>query len=140
VHERIQSISHQGKQVLLVDLSNCSAVAVEKIVRAVSDYVTAQLGSVLLLVDFTGASFNQEGLSAMKRIRGLRQTQDQEVDMGRSMHSRPGWIIFLVNTESQVSNTSPHLVHPMRCHSPQIAQLGGYPVKGSSYQQNHQVI
>jgi hypothetical protein len=67
VHERIQSISHQGKQVLLVDLSHCSAVDVEKIVRTVPDYVTAQpLGSVLLLVDFTGASFNQEGLRAMK--------------------------------------------------------------------------
>ena len=67
MHERIQSICHQGKQVLLVDLSNCSAVDVEKIVRAVPDYVTAQpLGSVLLLVDFTGASFNQEGLRAMK--------------------------------------------------------------------------
>ena len=67
MHERIQSICHQEKQVLLVDLSNCSAVDVEKIVRAVPDYVTAQpLGSVLLLVDFTGASFNQEGLRAMK--------------------------------------------------------------------------
>jgi hypothetical protein len=36
-------------------------------VRAVPDYVTAQpLGSVLLLVDFTGASFDQEALRAMK--------------------------------------------------------------------------
>jgi hypothetical protein len=66
-HEPIQSISHQGKQVLLVDLSNCPAVEVEKIVRGVPDYVTAQpLGSVVLLVDFTGASYNQEGLRAMK--------------------------------------------------------------------------
>ena len=65
--ERIQSISHRGKRVILADLSNCSAVEVEKIVRAVPDYVTAQpLGSVLLLVDFTGASFNEEGLRAMK--------------------------------------------------------------------------
>jgi hypothetical protein len=49
------------------DLSNRSAVDVENIVRAVPDYVTAQpLGSVRLLVDFTGASFNQEGLRAMK--------------------------------------------------------------------------
>jgi hypothetical protein len=67
VPERIQSISHRGKRVILADLSNCSAVEVEKIVRAVPDYVTAQpLGSVLLLVDFTGASFNEEGLRAMK--------------------------------------------------------------------------
>jgi len=67
VHERIQSISHQGKQVLLVDCSNCSALDVEKIMRAVPDYVTSQpLGSVLLFVDFTGASFDQEALRAMK--------------------------------------------------------------------------
>jgi hypothetical protein len=36
-------------------------------VRAIPDYVTAQpLGSVLLLVDFTGASFDQDALRAMK--------------------------------------------------------------------------
>ena len=67
MHERIQSISDQGKQVLVADLSKCSAVDVEKLERAVPDYVTAQpLGSVLLLVDFTGASFDQEALRAMR--------------------------------------------------------------------------
>jgi hypothetical protein len=67
VRERIQSISHQGKQVFLADCSNCSAVDVEKIVRAVPDNVTVQpLGSVLLLVDFTGASFDQGALMAME--------------------------------------------------------------------------
>jgi hypothetical protein len=67
VHERIQSIRHQGKQVVLVDLSNCSAVEVGKIVGVVPEHVTAQpLGSVLLLVDFSGASFDQEALRAMK--------------------------------------------------------------------------
>ena len=67
MHERIQSISHLGKQVFLADCSNCSAVDVEKTVRAVPDYVTVQpLGSVLLLVDFTGASFDQGALMAMK--------------------------------------------------------------------------
>ena len=67
MHERIQSISHQAKQVLLADCSNCSAPDLEKIMRAVPDYVTSQpLGSVLLLVDFTAASFDQEALRAMK--------------------------------------------------------------------------
>jgi hypothetical protein len=67
VRERIQSISHQGKQVFLADCSNCSVVDVEKIVRAVPDNVTVQpLGSVLLLVDFTGASFDQGALMAME--------------------------------------------------------------------------
>ena len=67
MHERIQSISHQGKEVLLADFSNCSAVEVGKLARAVPEYVTVQpRGSVLLLVDFTGASFDQESLRAMK--------------------------------------------------------------------------
>jgi hypothetical protein len=67
VHERIQLINHQKKQILLVDLSNCSAVEVEKIARAAPEYITTQpRGSVLLLADFTGASFNQEALRAMK--------------------------------------------------------------------------
>jgi hypothetical protein len=35
MHERIRLINHHGKQVLEVDLSNCSAVEVEKIARAV---------------------------------------------------------------------------------------------------------
>ena len=67
VHERIRTVIHQGKQVVLVDFSNSSAIEVEKLARAVPDYVTAQpLGSVLLLVDFTGASFDQDALTAMK--------------------------------------------------------------------------
>jgi hypothetical protein len=67
VHERIQFISHQKRLILLVDFSKCSAFEVEKIARAAPDTVTAQpRGSVLLLADFTGASFNEEALRAMK--------------------------------------------------------------------------
>jgi hypothetical protein len=67
MHDRICIISHERKQVLLVDFSDRSAVEVEKIARAVPEYVTTQpRGSVLLLVDFTGASFNQDALRAMK--------------------------------------------------------------------------
>jgi len=67
VHERIHFISHQKKEILLVDFSNCSAVEVEKIARAAPETVTAQpRGSVLVLSDFTGASFNEEALRAMK--------------------------------------------------------------------------
>jgi hypothetical protein len=40
MHERIRFISHQGKQILLVDLSNCSSTQVERIARTVPDYVT----------------------------------------------------------------------------------------------------
>ena len=64
---RVRFIAHHGKQILLIDLTNCTAAEVEKIIRAVPELVTTQLrGSVLILSDFTGASFDQEGLRAMK--------------------------------------------------------------------------
>ena len=37
--ERIGIISHNGKQILAVDLSNCSAAEVEKTVRALPEVV-----------------------------------------------------------------------------------------------------
>ena len=65
--ERIRFINHQGKKILFVDLSKCSPKEVEKIARIVPDYVTVQpRGSVLILTDFTGASFDQEALRTMK--------------------------------------------------------------------------
>jgi len=67
VVHRIRFITHQAKLILLVDLSNCSAGEVEKIVRAVPEVVTTrQRGSVLILSDFTGASFDEEAVRAMK--------------------------------------------------------------------------
>ena len=63
----IHFINHQGKQVLLIDLSNCSAAEVEKIFRAVPEIVTTHpRGSVLILSDFTGASFDPEAVRVMK--------------------------------------------------------------------------
>jgi hypothetical protein len=67
MHQRIRFITHQGKQILLVDLSKCSASEVEKIARAFPEYVMTQpRGSVLVLSDFTGASFDQAAVWAMK--------------------------------------------------------------------------
>ena len=67
MHERIRFIDHNGKKILLVDLSNCPAKDVEKITRAVPDHVTMQpRGSVLVLTDFIGAAFDREALRAMK--------------------------------------------------------------------------
>jgi hypothetical protein len=66
-HERIRFITHEGKSILLVDFSNCSASEVEKISRRVPDHVTVQpRGSVLILSDFTGASFDPDALMTMK--------------------------------------------------------------------------
>ena len=52
---------------MLIDFSNCSAREVEEIARRVPDYVTTQPAqSVLILTDFTGASFEKHALLAMK--------------------------------------------------------------------------
>jgi hypothetical protein len=65
--DRIRFISHQGQQILLIDLSYGSAAEVEEVLRAVPDVVTARpRGSVLILSDFTGASFGQEAIRVMK--------------------------------------------------------------------------
>lgn len=65
--ERIRFIAHEGKKILDVDMTRCSAVEVEQVARALPDFVTKEpLGSVRMLVDFTGASFDAEALRTMK--------------------------------------------------------------------------
>jgi hypothetical protein len=67
MEERIRFINHLGNKILLVDFSNCPAKEVERIARAVPDYVTVQpRNSVLVLTDFTGASVDRDALRAMK--------------------------------------------------------------------------
>jgi hypothetical protein len=66
--DRIRFITHQGKQILLIDLSNCSPDNVDRIFRTVPDFVTTRpLGSVLILSDFTGASFDAEAIRVMQQ-------------------------------------------------------------------------
>lgn len=66
-HETIRLVDHRGEKVLLVDFSNRSANEVEKIARVVPDYVTVNpLASVLVLTDFTRASFDRDALRALK--------------------------------------------------------------------------
>ena len=65
--DRIRFITYQGKQILVVDLSNRSSVEVQEIIRALPELVTTRpRGSVLILSDFTGASFDLEAIRAMK--------------------------------------------------------------------------
>jgi hypothetical protein len=67
MHERIRFIDHLGKKILLVDLSHCPVNQVEEVVRKVPDYITVQpLGSVLVLTDFTGATFDHDAIRAIK--------------------------------------------------------------------------
>ena len=67
MHERIRLINHLGKKILLVDLSNCPVNQVEEVVRKVPEYITVQpLRSVLVLTDFTGATFDRDAIRAIK--------------------------------------------------------------------------
>jgi len=59
--ERLRFITHRGKQILLIDLSNCPSVQVEKIIRHVPEIVTTKArASVLILADYTGAEVDKE--------------------------------------------------------------------------------
>ena len=65
--ERVRSVRAKGKEILLVDASDCRASEVEELARSVPSYVaTRARGSVLLLVDFTGASIDAEALRTLK--------------------------------------------------------------------------
>jgi hypothetical protein len=67
MNDRIRFITHQGKQILLVDLSHCSAAEVEKVLRELPEVVTTRpRGSVLIFSDFTAASFDAEAMRVMK--------------------------------------------------------------------------
>ncbi len=64
----IRFIAHKGKQILLVDVSNCSPEQVARISAMVPTYVTSQpRGSVLLLGDFTGARFDRQTIERLKQ-------------------------------------------------------------------------
>lgn len=66
--DRIQFITHQGKRILFVDCSGCSAEELEKMSQLVPSYVSAEpKGSLLVLADFTGAHFDRKALEQMKQ-------------------------------------------------------------------------
>jgi hypothetical protein len=65
--ERVRFITHQDKQILLLDLSKCSAGEVEEIFRGLPDVVTTRpRNSILILSDFTGACFDAEAIRVLK--------------------------------------------------------------------------
>ena len=67
--DRVRFMTHQGKQILLVDLTNCNAEEVTTIVGEVQRIVTAQpRESVLTLGDLTGAQFSREAVTRMKEV------------------------------------------------------------------------
>ena len=63
----IRYISHQRKNILLVDLSDCSPAQVEEALRKLPEIVTTHPpSSVLILSDFTRAIFDEEAMRVMK--------------------------------------------------------------------------
>ena len=66
---RVRFLTHQGKQVLLVDYTNCARQTLLDILKERECIVMAQpAGSVLLLVDVTGAQFSKDTVEEIKKV------------------------------------------------------------------------
>ena len=67
--DRVRFLTHQGKQVLLVDYSGCARQTVLDILKQRQNIVLAQPpGSVLLLVDVTGSQFSKDEIEEVKKV------------------------------------------------------------------------
>lgn len=63
-----QWLTHEGKQVLLLDFTGHSAQRVAELAREVQQIITAQPpGSVRVLADFTGTSITADALRAIAK-------------------------------------------------------------------------
>ena len=81
---RIRFISHKGKKILLVDCSKCTVEQLIELAALVPVEVTSQPhGSVLLLADFTGASFDRNSVDRLNPA-GLRPAPPETFRMGGS--------------------------------------------------------
>jgi len=73
--ERIRFVDHDGKKILLVDLSGLNAEEVAALADQVPAHVIPQPDrSVLLLADFTGAKISKESVERIK-IAAVRNRQ-----------------------------------------------------------------
>jgi hypothetical protein len=67
--DRVRFITHQGKQILFIDVTNCTAEDVIELLTEVQRIVTAQPPkSVLTLSDLTGAQFSRATITRMKEV------------------------------------------------------------------------
>jgi hypothetical protein len=67
--DRVHFMTHQGEQILLVDLTNRSAEEVIELLTETQRIVTAQpRNSVLTLGDFSGAQFSRAAVIRMKEV------------------------------------------------------------------------
>lgn len=68
MEDRIRFLNHRGQQILLVDLSQCTSEEVASLAHLVPSYVATQpRGSVLLLADFSGATFDKASIETLKQ-------------------------------------------------------------------------
>jgi hypothetical protein len=66
---RVRFITHEGKQILFIDVTNCAAEEVIELLTEVQRIVTAQPPkSVLTLSDLTGAQFSRATITRMKEV------------------------------------------------------------------------
>jgi len=69
VDERIQFTEHRGKPILVVDLSHCGADHILTLLEEFRDKVASQPpDSLLVLADFTDASFDKSVITRMKEL------------------------------------------------------------------------
>ncbi|HTZ95875.1 MAG TPA: hypothetical protein VMB18_05730 [Terriglobales bacterium] len=67
MENRIRFIQHEGHNILLIDLSGCSAPEVKRIAGLIPKFVTTHpKHSLLILTDFTGAEFDRDAVTTMK--------------------------------------------------------------------------
>jgi hypothetical protein len=67
--DRVRFITHQGKQILFIDVTNCAADEVIELLTEVQRIVTAQPPkSALTLSDLTGAQFSRAAITRMKEV------------------------------------------------------------------------
>ncbi len=67
--DRVTFMPHKGKQVLVLDFTNCTPEEVIAVCDEVRRVVTAQSErSVLLMADFAGAQFNKGAVTRIKEV------------------------------------------------------------------------
>ena len=65
--DRVGFIVHKGKQVLVLDFTNCAPEEVKSVSDEVVRIITAQPeNSVLVLADFAGAQFSKDSVTRLK--------------------------------------------------------------------------
>jgi hypothetical protein len=69
MEERIRTLQHQGKQILLIDFSGCQSAEIISLLADVQEQVAGNAqNSVLTLADFTGAHVDKNVATRIKEV------------------------------------------------------------------------